>query len=110
MGHSTLTPELIELIAARFKALAEPARLQILNALRAREMTVNELVDATGLGQANVSKHLQSLHAARFVERRKEGLFTYYSLADRAVFRLCDIMCGHLEHEVADRRKTLAAR
>jgi ArsR family transcriptional regulator, arsenate/arsenite/antimonite-responsive transcriptional repressor len=110
VGRATLTPELIELIAARFKALAEPARLQILNALRAGEMTVNALVDATGLAQANVSKHLQSLHAARFVERRKEGLFTYYSLADRAVFRLCDIMCSHLEHEVAARRKTLAAR
>lgn len=105
-----MTPELIELIAGRFKALAEPARLQILNALRGGEKTVNELVDSTGLGQANVSKHLQSLYAARFVERRKEGLFTFYSIADRAVFRLCDIMCGHLDQEVTLRRRTLAAR
>lgn len=110
MGRQTMTPELIELIAGRFKALAEPARLQILDTLRGGEKTVNELVDSTGLAQANVSKHLQSLYAARFVERRKEGLFTYYAIADRAVFRLCDIMCGHLENEVAIRRKTLAAR
>jgi DNA-binding transcriptional ArsR family regulator len=105
-----LTPELIELVAERFKALAEPARLQILNALRAREMTVTELVEGTGLGQANVSKHLQSLYAAGFVDRRKDGLFTHYSLADRDVFKLCDIMCGRLEQELAGRRKALAAR
>lgn len=110
MARDFLTSDLIELIATRFKALAEPARLQILDALRDGEMTVNDLVDATGLGQANVSKHLQSLHAARFVERRKDGLFVYYALADRSVFRLCDIMCGHLEHEVAARRKTLNRR
>ena len=51
-----LTPDLINLIAERFKALAEPARLQILSVLRARELTVSGLVDETGLGQANVSK------------------------------------------------------
>jgi DNA-binding transcriptional ArsR family regulator len=105
-----LTPELIGLIADRFKALSEPARLQILNTLRGGEKTVNELVDATGLGQANVSKHLQSLFAAGFVRRRKEGLFTYYALADRTVFRLCDIMCGRLEQELASHRKVLAGR
>ena len=48
VGNSKLTPELIELIAARFKALAEPARLQILTVLRGGEKTVNELVDDNG--------------------------------------------------------------
>jgi DNA-binding transcriptional ArsR family regulator len=105
-----LTPELIELIAARFKALAEPARLQILNALRGGEMTVSDLVEETGMGQANVSKHLQSLYAAGFVDRRKEGLFVYYLLATKDVFRLCDIMCGRIEHELSARRKALASR
>lgn len=103
-----MTPELLALVAERFKALAEPARLQILNALRAGEMTVGELVDATGLGQANVSKHLQLLYALGFVTRRKEGLFVHYALADRGVFQLCDIMCGRLEAETRSRRKLLA--
>jgi len=104
----TLTPEVIALIAERFKSLAEPARLEMLNALREGEMTVGQLVDRTGLGQANVSKHLQSLYAAGFVGRRKEGLYVYYYLADTAVLTLCDIMCGRLENEVASRRKALA--
>jgi DNA-binding transcriptional ArsR family regulator len=94
-----MTPELLETVASRFKALAEPARLQILQALRAGERTVGELVEETALGQANVSKHLQLLHALGFVARRKDGLFVYYSLADDDVFRLCDIMCGRLHAE-----------
>lgn len=103
-----LTPELLVLVAARFKALAEPARLQILNALRRGELVVNDLVEETGLGQANVSKHLQLLHGLGFVNRRKDGLFVYYALADRSVFELCDIMCGQMEAEMKARRKVLA--
>jgi DNA-binding transcriptional ArsR family regulator len=105
-----LTPELITLIAERFKALAEPARLQILSCLRGGEMTVSDLVEETGLGQANVSRHLQSLYATGFVQRRKEGLFACYALADKDVFKLCDMVCGRLERQVATRSRALARR
>ncbi|HEX7241040.1 MAG TPA: metalloregulator ArsR/SmtB family transcription factor [Longimicrobiaceae bacterium] len=108
MSSHALTPEVLELIAERFKALAEPARLAILNALRAREMTVSELMEATGLGQANASKHLQILHGLRFVERRKEGLYVVYRLADQDVFQLCDIMCGRLARESDTRGRLLS--
>lgn len=110
MRHPRLTPELIDLIADRFKALAEPARLQILNSLRHGELTVGELVERTGLAQANVSKHLQSLAAAGFVARRKDGLFTFCALADDDVLALCDIMCGRLDRELSARRRALARR
>jgi ArsR family transcriptional regulator len=109
MPRTILTPEMLTLVAERFKALGEPARLQLLNCLRSGEMTVNELVDRTGLGQANVSRHLQLLHTAGFVTRRKEGLFTFYALADRNVFRLCDIMCGRVQAQVETRRRRLAS-
>jgi DNA-binding transcriptional ArsR family regulator len=105
-----MTPEVLALVAERFKALAEPARLEILNALRHGEMTVGELVEATELGQANVSKHLGMLHQLRFVTRRKEGLYVYYGLSDRDVFKLCDIMCSKLGAETSARRKMLARR
>ena len=110
MSRAPLNSELLRLIAERFKALGEPARLEILNALRDGEMTVSELVDATGLGQANVSKHLQLLYTHGFVRRRKDGLFVYYALADRSVLRLCDLMCDRLESDSAARRKAVAAR
>jgi DNA-binding transcriptional ArsR family regulator len=109
MSKTTMTPELLACIAERFKVLAEPARLQILSVLRSGDRTVSELVELTGLGQANVSKHLQLLHTHGFVTRRKEGLFTWYRLADRDVFRLCDIVCGRLERDATARRRLLTA-
>ncbi len=105
--HS-LTPDLLELLADRFKALAEPARLSILNYLRSGEMSVGDLTEKTGLGQANVSKHLQTLNTVGFVRRRKEGLFVYYALADKNVFQLCDIMCSRIEAQTKARAKIIA--
>ena len=108
MTPAKMTPAMVGLVAERFKALGEPARLEILNVLRGGEMTVTELVERTGLGQANVSKHLQFLHRADFVKRRKEGVFIYYSLADKDVFALCDLMCGRIERAMTGQRKVLA--
>jgi len=89
-----LPATLLAQLADRFKALAEPNRLAILSALHAGERCVGELVTATGLGQANVSKHLDTLRRYGFVGRRKDGLNVYYRLADQDVFRICDLMCG----------------
>lgn len=108
MVRTRLTPAVMDLVAERFRALGEPARLQILSVLRDGEHTVTDLTGATGLSQANVSKHLQLLHAQGFVGRRKEGLFTWYSVADRSIYELCDLMCGHLDSEVRIRRELLA--
>lgn len=89
-----MTDRLFGQVADRFKALAEPTRLRILDALRGGELTVGELVERTGLNQANLSKHLQMLHTLHFVARRKDGLFVRYRLINNDVFVLCDIMCG----------------
>ena len=104
------TPELLSLVAARFGALAEPARLLILHALEDGERTVSGLVADTGLAQGNLSKHLQQLHASGFVSRRKEGLFVHYALADDDVLVLCELMCGRLESDVAATRAALTSR
>src|SRR5688572_18158705 len=109
MARTTLTPEILALVAERFKALAEPARLQLLKCLQDGEKCVNELVEETGLGQANVSKHLQLLHSLGFVTRRKEALFVYYALADRSVIKLCDIMSGRLQAQLQSIRRLLAS-
>jgi DNA-binding transcriptional ArsR family regulator len=87
--------------------LADPARLRLLNALRAGERSVSDLVEETGLSQANVSKHLGVLHASGFVGRRKEGLFTFYALSDTGVFKLCDLVCERIEAETEGRARIL---
>ncbi len=91
--------ELFGHVGERFKALGEPARLRILDALRSGPQSVGELVGTTGLNQANASKHLQLLHRLGFILRSRQGLFVRYSLADGDVFRLCDLMCGRIARQ-----------
>ena len=102
-----LTPETATLISERFRALGEPMRLALLHQLRGGERTVSDLVARLGAGQANVSKHLQLLHRHGFVARRKEGVTTWYRIADPSVFELCDLVCGGLRNEVAARRRAV---
>lgn len=97
MSTRRLGPDTLRAVADRFKVLAEPARLGVLNELRTGPRNVTELIEATGLNQANLSKHLQVLHAHGFVERRRQGAFVFYELGDRSVFELCDMMCGQLK-------------
>ncbi len=93
MSAARLPAALLDQLADRFKALAEPSRLAILSTLHSGELSVSDLVRHTGLGQANVSKHLDVLRRYGFVTRRKEGLNAFYRIADGEVFRICDIMC-----------------
>jgi len=95
----------LELVAARFRMLAEPMRLRLLNELRDGEKTVTTLVEATGAGQANVSKHLSLLADAGMVGRRKEGLNVYYFIVDESLFELCDLVCGRLQKELAEKAR-----
>lgn len=109
MSSKRLAPETLRAVAERFKVLAEPARLSVLNELRGGPRNVSELIEATGLNQANLSKHLQLLHATGFVERRRAGAFVVYALADRRVFDLCDIMCGQLKRHAGEQLSKLRA-
>jgi DNA-binding transcriptional ArsR family regulator len=95
-----LPAQLIERIAERFRILGEPMRIRLLDALRDGEATVGELQEATGASQQNVSKHLGVLLRAGIVEKRKEGNFSVYAIADPAVFSLCEEVCGGLRREL----------
>jgi ArsR family transcriptional regulator len=99
--------ELMELIAARFRVLSEPMRLKILNSLGDEELSVNELVEATGSGQANISKHLGILFKEGLVSRRKEGLNTFYSIADKKIFDLCETVCTSLGEHLTSKQKAV---
>lgn len=102
-----LTDEALEMIATRFRLLADPMRLKILHTLGESEMTVGELVTATRGGQANVSKHLKPLLEAGIVARRKEGLNAFYSIADETIFELCETVCVRLEAQFTAHKNTL---
>ncbi|QIN85418.1 metalloregulator ArsR/SmtB family transcription factor (plasmid) [Rubrobacter tropicus] len=89
------------LVAEMFKALSEPMRLRLVQALMEGEKTVSELVEETGGLQANVSKHLGVLLDAGVVGRRKQGLHSYYRITDETVYELCDLVCGSVRERLS---------
>jgi DNA-binding transcriptional ArsR family regulator len=97
-----LPEPLVELIAQRFRVIGEPMRIRLLDQLREGEATVNELTEALGASQQNVSKHLGVLHQAGIVSRSKEGNFVRYAIADQTVFDLCEQVCGGLHRQLAE--------
>ena len=95
-----LSEPLIELIAGRFRVLAEPMRIKLLDQLRGGDATVSELQEALGATQQNVSKHLAILHAAGMVARTKDGNHVRYAIADEGVFELCEQVCGGVRRQL----------
>jgi ArsR family transcriptional regulator len=96
-----LPVDLAELIARRFRAIAEPMRVRLLDRLRDGEATVNELAEHLGASQQNVSKHLAVLADAGIVGRRKDRTRVHYRIVDEGVFGLCEQVCGSVQAQLA---------
>ena len=94
-----LPEAVVELVAQRFRALGDPIRIRLVERLLDGEASVQELVEATGAGQQNVSKHLGVLRHAGILGRRKEGTFVYYRIVDDVVHDLCEQVCASLERQ-----------
>jgi DNA-binding transcriptional ArsR family regulator len=105
-----LPDPVVELIAGRFRVLAEPMRIRLLDQLREGETTVGELVTATGASQQNVSKHLGVLAGAGIVARRKAGNHVYYGIVDEGVLGLCEQVCGTFRRGLAELDALLEGR
>lgn len=87
----------LEVLANRFRALADPTRLQILMALCAHERSVQDICESTGLQQGNVSKHLRLMKDAGVVACRREGVWRYYRVIDTELLALCSRQPASLE-------------
>jgi ArsR family transcriptional regulator len=109
-NHQLLSPEALQLVAARFKVLSDPMRLRILQALEDGEMSVSAITEAVESTQPNVSKHLKILQDAGILVRRQEGNVVYYSIADETVFKLCEVVCSSLQEHFEAHANVLARR
>ncbi|HEX7136932.1 MAG TPA: metalloregulator ArsR/SmtB family transcription factor [Vicinamibacterales bacterium] len=104
----SLSPDALGLVAERFRILAEPQRLRLLQLLHDGEKNVTELTEALQTTQPNVSKHLRLLQEAGLVGRRQAGNTVYCFIADPSVFDLCDLVCTSLYERVAAHAQLLA--
>src|ERR1041385_8925083 len=91
-SNRILSDDELEQVANRFKLLAEPMRLRILQAVCKTPRSVNEIVSVTGATQANVSKHLSLLAAAGVLSREKDGQCVYYGMKDQWALKLCELV------------------
>ncbi|WP_421658891.1 ArsR/SmtB family transcription factor [Leptothermofonsia sp. ETS-13] len=106
-GISKLTPEALGLMAEFFKVLSEVSRLQIVCTLKMGAKNVTEIIEETGLGQANVSKHLKILTQAGVVAREQRGVCVYYRIVNPFLFQLCDLVCDVLTMQVEQQSQQL---
>ncbi len=90
--------ENIEQAAIAMQAMAHQLRIKILCLLSSGEMIVQEIVDAVGTTQSNVSQHLGILKASGLIESRKDATRIYYRIADARILKMIsltrDIFCA----------------
>jgi ArsR family transcriptional regulator len=93
MGKTkVINKDIFERNAGIYKLMANGKRLEILDLLGTREMTVTELVNAMKIRKANVSQHLALLRYLRFVKVKRVGKNAFYSLADPKITKSFQIM------------------
>lgn len=97
--------EIYELHASVCQTLSNPKRLEILNTLRDKEMSVGELKNKTGLAKANLSQHLAILRQKKILIHRRDGVNIYYRIAHPKVIKACDLMREVLYEQLAEDEK-----
>jgi len=103
----TLPPSALAQVADYFKVLSELSRLQVLCSLKTGSKNVTEIMEETGLGQANVSKHLKILAQAGIVSRTPQGVSVYYEIVEPFIFELCELVGDRLSIRLAAQSQQL---
>lgn len=103
----TLPSSALAHVADYFKVLSELSRLQVLCTLKSGPKNVTEIMGETGLGQANVSKHLKILAQAGIVARTPQGVSAYYHIADPLIFDLCELVSDRLSVRLEEQSQQL---
>jgi len=97
-----LPPAVIERVSDRFRMLADPTRLRLVNALHVEgELSVGDLVERVSVSYGAVSKQLALLRSNGVLARRREGTRIYYRINDPSLSELCDAVCKGIREDWA---------
>ena len=92
------------------KTLANAKRQQILDALRDGEVTVGEIVERTGIAQANVSQHLSLMRSKGLVNARRDGTRIYYSISNPKILQAFDLITEVMRETAETQNRTAGGR
>jgi ArsR family transcriptional regulator len=84
-----------------FQGLANPTRIAMIEALRDGELSAGKLIEKLGIEQANASQHLAILRARHIVVNRKVGNQVFYSIRDRALIKVLDILRSYFHAQLS---------
>jgi len=91
--------QIINLEEETFKVLANRKRLEILQLLKNRKLSVNEMVEMLGMRQPNLSQHLTLMRQYGLVKVSRQGQKAYYSLADNKITKAVEMIYQFLQHQ-----------
>lgn len=94
--------------ASVFQALAHPTRIAIVEVLRDGELAAGTIQERLGIEQANLSQHLAVLRSRQIVQTRKEGNQVFYSLRNRMLVKVLDLMRRYFQANLSDAIQMLA--
>mgnify|MGYP001611744254 CR=1 FL=1 len=99
--------EIYKLHAEMCKVFSNPTRLEILNLLRDKEMSVTELIEKTKLSQANISQHLAIMKSKGIVSSERNGKNIYYRLSNPKITKAFEIIREILAERLEKSKKDL---
>src|SRR4249920_1095301 len=94
-----VTSDDVEGLAATFRALGDPTRVRILDALSHGELCVCDLAAVLGVSQSAVSHQLRLLRGLRLVRSRRDGRMIFYSLDDQHIMSIFKQTLQHVEEQ-----------
>ncbi len=97
--------KLYELHAQMCQVFTSPKRLEVINLLRDKELSVGQLIKLAKIRQANLSQHLGILRGKGIVKTRREGVAIFYSLANPKILKAFDIIREMLLEKLAQAEK-----
>jgi DNA-binding transcriptional ArsR family regulator len=106
LGNALIPPALASTLAETFKALGDPMRVRILDALSRAELCVCDLARLVGLSESATSHQLRLLRSLRLVRTRRAGRMVFYALDDDHIRKLFAYGLEHVEESMTASRRT----
>jgi DNA-binding transcriptional ArsR family regulator len=100
--------KIYELQADICKIFSNAKRLEIIDALKDKEMSPSELIERIGLSKANLSQHMSLLKSKGVILTRREGINIYYRIANPKIIQACHLMREVLLEQFQEKGKMVS--
>ncbi len=91
------------------KIFSNAKRLEIISALKDRELSAGELIETIGLSKANLSQHMSVLRSKGVVLTRRDGVNIYYRIANPKIIQACQLMREVLLEQFQEKGKIVSS-